>query len=129
MKWHFAKSTLPLFPMVTKHEKNYKKYFTLSAINQNLIYSNPSGNVSDVNFQMWDFFWFTRYCYWHTNRFCVVQENIKSEILNYKPSLRGLCIKTESFIFKTGQYEFHYLTASKFDSYHLVNTSCFCHVV
>ena len=37
--------------------------------------------------------------YAHTNRFCVVQENISPRSLKYRPSLRGLCIKTEGVIF------------------------------
>ena len=41
--------------------------------------------------------------YAHTNRFCVVQENISPRSLKYRPSLRGLCIKTEGFIFPVQQ--------------------------
>ena len=36
--------------------------------------------------------------YAHTNRFCVVQENIKPEVLKGQTEV-GLCIKTEGFIF------------------------------
>ena len=57
------------------------------------------------------------------NRFCVVQENTKPEVLKNRPSLRDQCIKTEGFIFSCtmrGQFEFCYLIGSNFDSYHLV---------
>ena len=37
--------------------------------------------------------------YAHTNRFCVVQENIKPEDFKYRPSLRYRCIETKGFIF------------------------------
>ena len=52
-----------------------------------------------------NFLWNTLY-YAHTNRFCVVQENVKPEVLNVQTDLARLSIKTESLHFplqhKTG---------------------------
>ena len=57
--------------------------------------------------------------------FCFVQENKSPRSQKYRPSLRGLYIKKEGFVFscattKPVSMSFYYLIASDFDSHRLV---------
>ena len=74
--------------------------------------------------------------YAHTNWFCVVQENIRPELLKVQTELvrsvhedRGLCVFLSNN--ETGNYEFYYLIASNFNSYqtHFVNAMSFEFIV